>query len=48
VVNDLIALSQEPNVRIMETKALLCKVTPGRRARGREAVEQFEQLMEPR
>ena len=48
VVNDLIALSQEPNVRIMETKALLCQVTPGRRARGREAVEQFEQLMEPR
>ncbi len=32
VVNDLIALSQEPNVRIMETKALLCSVTPGRRS----------------
>jgi formate dehydrogenase major subunit len=28
VVNDLIALSQEPNVRIMETKALLCNVIP--------------------
>lgn len=26
VVNDLIAISQEPNVRIMETKALLCNV----------------------
>ncbi len=29
VVNDLIALSEEPNVRIMETKALLCNVLPG-------------------
>jgi formate dehydrogenase major subunit len=48
VVNDLIALSQEPNVRIMETKALLCNVTPGRRARGPEAVEQFKELIEPR
>lgn len=28
VVNDLIALSEEPNVRIMEAKALLCNVTP--------------------
>jgi formate dehydrogenase major subunit len=32
VVNDLIALSEEPNVRIMETKALLCNVRPGRRS----------------
>lgn len=30
VVNDLVALSEEPNVRIMETKALLCNVKPGR------------------
>ena len=30
VVNDLLALSQEPNVRIMETKALLCNVVPGK------------------
>lgn len=29
VVNDLIALSEEPNVRIMETKALLCNVFLG-------------------
>jgi formate dehydrogenase major subunit len=28
VVNDLIALSEEPNVRIMETKSLLCNVRP--------------------
>jgi formate dehydrogenase major subunit len=26
VVNDLIAISEEPNVRIMETKALLCNI----------------------
>jgi hypothetical protein len=32
----------------METKALLCNVTPGRRARGPEAVEQFEEMMAPR
>ncbi|MEZ5319217.1 MAG: molybdopterin-dependent oxidoreductase, partial [Vicinamibacterales bacterium] len=32
VANDLIAMSEEPNVRIMETKALLCRVEPlGRR-----------------
>ena len=30
--NDLLAISEEPNVRIMETKALLCDVVPGRRA----------------
>ena len=28
--NDLLALSEEPNVRIMESKALLCNVFPGR------------------
>jgi formate dehydrogenase major subunit len=26
VVNDLVAMSEEPNVRIMESKALLCRV----------------------
>jgi formate dehydrogenase major subunit len=31
VVNDLLAISEEPNVRIMETKALMCGVTPGRK-----------------
>ena len=30
VVNDLIAMSEEPNVRIMETKALLCNVFRGK------------------
>ena len=40
VVNDLLAISEEPNVRIMETKALVCNVTPGRRPRGRHALKQ--------
>ena len=43
-VNDLIALSQEPNVRIMETKALLCNVLPGRRRRGKAALEEWRDL----
>ena len=30
VVNDLVAISEEPNVRIMESKALVCNVVPGR------------------
>jgi formate dehydrogenase major subunit len=28
VVNDLVAISQEPNVRIMEAKALVCSISP--------------------
>jgi len=42
VVNDLLVISEEPNVRIMETKALTCNVIPGRRARGRQALEQLQ------
>ena len=30
--NDLIAISEEPNVRIMESKGVLCTVLPGSRA----------------
>jgi formate dehydrogenase major subunit len=30
VVNDLLAVNEEPNVRIMEAKALVCDVAPGR------------------
>jgi formate dehydrogenase major subunit len=26
--NDLVAISEEPNVRIMETKALVCRIEP--------------------
>ncbi len=33
VVNDLLSISEEPNVRIMETKALVCSIAPGRRPR---------------
>ena len=29
VVNDLLAISEEPNVRIMESKALVCNIEPG-------------------
>ena len=36
VVNDLLVISEEPNVRIMETKALICNVLPGRRPRNKE------------
>jgi len=31
IVNDLLVISEEPNVRIMETKAVVCNVRPGRR-----------------
>ena len=45
IVNDLVALSEEPNVRIMETKALLCDVIPGRRERGRGALDELRHAM---
>jgi formate dehydrogenase major subunit len=32
VVNDLVAISEEPNVRIMEAKAMTCRVEPARRS----------------
>jgi len=47
VVNDLVAINEEPNVRIMESKALVCNIVPGRRAAGREALEQLASNMEP-
>jgi formate dehydrogenase major subunit len=39
VTNDLLAISEEPNVRIMETKALVCNIVRGRRAHGKEVLE---------
>jgi formate dehydrogenase major subunit len=36
--NDLIAISEEPNVRIMETKGLLCNVLRGKRAANTQAL----------
>ena len=41
VVNDLLAINQEPNVRINETKALLCDIQPGRRPRGAAALREL-------
>lgn len=46
VVNDLLVISEESNVRIMETKALTCNVVPGRRARGREMLQQLDSYLE--
>ena len=45
IVNDLLVISEEPNVRIMETKALTCNVAPGRRARGKELLAQMDELL---
>lgn len=45
-VNDLLVISEEPNVRIMETKALVCDIEPGRRARGPEAMAHWKEHME--
>lgn len=39
VPNDLLAISEEPNVRIMETKALVCHARPGRVPRSKRALE---------
>jgi formate dehydrogenase major subunit len=44
-VNDLLALSEEPNVRIMESKALLCNVVAGKRGEGANALAQLEHQM---
>ena len=43
--NDLLAMSEEPNVRIMEAKGLLCDVLPGRRPRGPAALELWRSHM---
>src|ERR1700756_3722641 len=42
ITNDLLAISEEPNVLIMESKGLLCNVSAGRRAQGKQALEQLE------
>jgi formate dehydrogenase major subunit len=48
IVNDLLSISEEPNVRIMETKALTCNVRPGRRSRGKEFLLELKQQAERR
>jgi formate dehydrogenase major subunit len=45
VVNDLLAISEEPNVRIMESKALVCAVVAGRRATGEGALAQLRERL---
>jgi formate dehydrogenase major subunit len=42
--NDLIAISEEPNVRIMESKGVLCTVLPGSRA---DNAERLADLLAP-
>ncbi len=42
MVNDLLPISEEPNVRIMETKALLCDIRPGRRPQGKQALDELK------
>jgi len=37
--NDLVAISEEPNVRIMESKGILCNVLPGRRSETAQKVK---------
>ena len=44
VVNDLVAFSEEPNVRIMETKSLLCNVTPSRKSHETNRIGESGQL----
>src|SRR6185312_14425862 len=41
VTNDLLVISEEPNVRIMETKALVCNVVPGRRPPDDEVLQRL-------
>jgi formate dehydrogenase major subunit len=41
--NDLIAISEEPNVRIMETKGLLCNLIRGKRAENLDAIGQMRE-----
>jgi formate dehydrogenase major subunit len=42
VANDLVAISEEPNVRIMETKGLLCNVYRGRRSENVKAIAELQ------
>jgi formate dehydrogenase major subunit len=46
ITNDLLVISEEPNVRIMETKALVCNIEPGRCA-DRQTRHSPEVLAEP-
>jgi formate dehydrogenase major subunit len=43
VPNDLLSISEEPNVRIMETKALVCNAHPGRVPKSAQALKIWKQ-----
>lgn len=45
VTNDLLPISEEANVRIMSTKALVCNLLPGRRADHKAALKQLKTLL---
>ena len=47
IVNDLIAISGEPNVTIMETKALTCTIIPGRMPEGIAGHEFLQKISPP-
>jgi formate dehydrogenase major subunit len=46
--NDLVAISEEPNVRIMETKGMLCNLVRGRSGEGAAALKRLRSLVERR
>src|SRR5579864_6374481 len=48
VPNDLLAISEEPNVRIMETKALVCNAKPGRTPKNKHALKIWRQELRRR
>ena len=47
IVNDLLAISGEPNVTIMESKALVCTIVPGRLPPGIAGHEFLEKISPP-
>ena len=46
MANDLIAISEEPNVRIMETKGLLCNLLVGKRANNVARLKEYHSIAE--
>lgn len=48
IANDLVAISEEPNVRIMETKGLLCNVYRGRRAENSKMISELQSVQAAR
>jgi formate dehydrogenase major subunit len=46
ISNDLVAISEEPNVHIMETKGLLCNLFVGRRADNAAQLREYKSIAE--